>query len=131
MKKRKRGRPKDTKKWPREYYLLLLELRHRLRDGETLSSLCRDICTNGGIKFVVESGKVIEEITKWRTLHSRISEAKMVLRPIWKLQRPDYPDEAFRVSLWRGCPWMCVPAKHTRRLALAELSLGHKTKLHK
>ncbi len=129
--KRSRGRPKGTTKWPREYYLLLLELRHRLRDGESLSALCRDICNNGGIQFVDDNGNVLVKITRSSALYVRIAEAKKMFRPVWTLTRPDCSDEAFRLSLWRGCPWMCVPARNVRRSKLAELFTTTKTKLYK
>jgi hypothetical protein len=136
MKKRGRGRPKGTKKLPREYYLLLWELaKERLHEGETLSSMCRDVCYNGGVQFVDDNGKVVAEITKWRTLHSRLTEAMFMPRAKcekwWKRTRRADPAEAFGISLWRGCPWMLVPARRIRRLKVAEFSLAHCTNLHK
>jgi hypothetical protein len=128
MTKRLRGRPKGTKKLPPEYRDLLLDLgSYRLRDGESLSAMCRNICKNGGIQFVYDDGNVVAQITKWRTLHTRLTEAMGFMpraehEKDWKLDRKkNNTDGPFRIGfgIYDKRVWICVPARTKAAAAAA------------
>lgn len=73
------GRPA---KLSSDYHSLLLDMcGERLRPGESLSTFCRDICKNGGLQFLDRNRNLVAEITKWRTLHTRLTEALSMLPP--------------------------------------------------
>jgi hypothetical protein len=75
-----RGRPKGTKKLPRDYYILLMDVYRRIPSGVPLRQWCVNVCKRGGVEFIGADFWPVGRISDPDTLRTRMTEAKLLQR---------------------------------------------------